>query len=372
MKKIGSIVLILLIIIFSYIAFNYINYRTKNAVSDAAFIKTDSLLTLSFKVGGKIRNIFKNEGDKIKKGELLALLDDKDFNLSLQKVQKDIDSLKAKKDALKLQRERSKKELEINIALAKDNQKYLQKKIESFKDKISSNEAKLNKLKRDEKRYKNLLQKNLISKESYENIKTTLNSLKDMIDAQKKELKSLYIKLDSSKKEIKLSQIKKDLLLELDKNIDSLKEKIEALKKTKQELLNKISYCRLYSPIDGVVAKKFVNEKSVVKKGYPILSVVNPKDLHIEVLLSEKKIEGVKPKNSVKIKVDAFPNRTYKGEVEKILPASAATFSLVPRDIASGEFTKLDQRFIVRIKILNPTKDLRVGMGATVAISKSR
>jgi len=70
--------------------------------------------------------------------------------------------------------------------------------------------------------------------------------------------------------------------------------------------------------------------------------------------------------------VDAFEGRTYHGKVESILPASAATFSLVPRDIASGEFTKLAQRFIVRVSIDNPTKDLRVGMGASVAIKKTK
>ena len=60
------------------------------------------------------------------------------------------------------------------------------------------------------------------------------------------------------------------------------------------------------------------------------------------------------------------------GIVEAILPASLATFSLVPRDIASGEFTKLDQRFNVRIKLLNIDNDLKVGMGATVAIKRTK
>ena len=51
------------------------------------------------------------------------------------------------------------------------------------------------------------------------------------------------------------------------------------------------------------------------------------------------------------------------------MPVSASTFSLVPRDIASGEFTKLDQRFIVKIKIpYNPK--VRIGMSGEVKIYK--
>lgn len=370
MKKIGSFVLIALILIFSYIAFNYITYRTKNAVSDAAFVKTDSLLTLSFKVGGKVKKIFKKEGESVQKGELLALIDDKDFKLSLEKVKNSIASLKEKEEALKLKKDRSNKELRLSIALAKEKQNYIKAKIDSFKMSIASNEEKLKKIKRDKDRFKKLLEQNLISKDRYEKIKTNFKVLEDLILSQKKNLKSLYSQLESAKKELKLAKVKLTSLLELDKEIEALDDNIKALQKTKEELKNKISYCRLYSPINGVVAKRFVNIGGVIKKGYPVYSVVQPKDLHIEVLLSEKKLKGIKPGNSVKIKIDAYPKRDYKGEVEKILPASAATFSLVPRDIASGEFTKLDQRFIVRIKILNPTNDLKIGMGAGVAISR--
>ncbi len=370
MKKIGSILLIMLILIFSYIAYDYISYRTKNAVSDAAFIKTDTLLTLSFKVDGKVADMFKKEGDRVKKGELLALIEDKDYRVALERVEKEIESLKKKKEALELKIERTKRELDISEKLAKNKIEYIHTKIEAYNLKISADRQNLNKLQKDEKRYKNLFEQKLISQNDYEKIKTKLDSLKDLIEAQKKELNSLYVELESAKKEAKLVAVQKRLLLELQKDKESLKNKIEALKKRAKELNNKIQYCKLYSPVDAVVAKKFINISSVIESGYPVYSVVNPKDLHVEVLLSEKKLKGVKEGNSVKIKVDAYPNKEFKGVVQKILPASAATFSLVPRDIASGEFTKLDQRFTIRIKILNPTEDLRVGMGATVAISR--
>ena len=110
----------------------------------------------------------------------------------------------------------------------------------------------------------------------------------------------------------------------------------------------------------------------MVKKGFPIYTIANLNSLYIEVLLSEKKIAGIKRGSKAEIYVDAFRNKKYKGVVEAILPASASTFSLVPRDIASGEFTKLDQRFIVKIKLLNPDSSLKIGMGAQVVISKNK
>jgi membrane fusion protein (multidrug efflux system) len=86
-------------------------------------------------------------------------------------------------------------------------------------------------------------------------------------------------------------------------------------------------------------------------------------------LLSEKKLRGVKVGNEAYILLDANGKR-YDGVVESILPTSAATFSLVPRDIASGEFTKLDQRFVVRVKLDN-IDGLLAGMSAKIVIKRA-
>ncbi len=371
MKRIGSIILIILILLFGYIAFNYISYRTKNAVSEAAFVKTDSLLTLGFKVGGKVAFIEKKEGDYVKKGEILAKIDPIDFQVAKQKIADQIDSLIKKKEALEIKKDKTKKELDTNLNILKNSKEKLKKDIEAFFYEIQADEIKLSQLKRDEKRLSKLYSRKLIQKEKLENIQTKREAFESGVKAKREKLKGLRVELKNMDERIRLIEIKKEGLKELQKEIESLSKNIESLKAAKTEIENKISYCTIYSPIDGQIAKRYINKDRIVKKGSPIFSVVNRNDIHIEVLLSEKKLKGVKKGNSVKITVDAYPDRKYKGKVQKILPASAATFSLVPRDIASGEFTKLDQRFVVRISILNKTPDLRVGMGANVAIERS-
>jgi len=106
----------------------------------------------------------------------------------------------------------------------------------------------------------------------------------------------------------------------------------------------------------------------IIKNGTFIYSIINPKDIYIKVLLSEKKLKGIKQGDKAIIKLDALDGE-LEGKVEKIMPVSASTFSLVPRDIASGEFTKLEQRFIVKIKIqYKPT--IKIGMSGEVKIYK--
>ncbi|WP_200762867.1 HlyD family secretion protein [Nitrosophilus alvini] len=369
MKKAGSVLIIFLIFIFAYLAYDYISYRSKNAVSDAAFVKTDSLTFLSFKVGGKIADMKKKEGDRVKKGDLLACIDDKDFLVAKEKIESYIKELDENIEALKIKKEKIARSVSITSEIAKNEISVFKKKIEALRLSIEANEMKLSKLSKDEKRYENMLKEDLISKSSFENIKTKKESLLKLTESQKQNLKANIQSLLSVRKKYELSLVERKSIEELQKKIEALLQKREALEKELQDIENKIGYCKLYAPYKGIIAKKFTNIKTVVKKGAPVYAIVDPDDLHVEVLLSEKKLKGVKPGCSAVIEPDAIKERKFKGVVTKILPASASTFSLVPRDIASGEFTKLDQRFVVRIE-LEDKEGLRVGMGATVAIKR--
>ena len=104
-----------------------------------------------------------------------------------------------------------------------------------------------------------------------------------------------------------------------------------------------------------------------------MLALVNPNDLYIIALLEENKLSGVEPGSHAVIHIDAYSDQEWQGEVEQVLPASAATFALAPRDISAGEFTKVAQRIPVRIHITDGSLDkLHVGLGGEVEIKRQR
>jgi len=371
MKKIGSIVIIVLIFIFIIMGFNYIHYREANALSDAAFIKSDKLLFLSFKVGGKVIKLTKTEAQYIKKGETLAQIDPVDFLLQKKKLENEIGSLIAKKRALEIKKSKTKQTLEVKLDILKNKKDKLTSNINSLQYNIKAIKANYTKLNNDIQKFKTLFKQKLIQKEKLEVLNTKQQELSNQIFAKQSLLTASKLDFKDIQYNIKLIKIEHKSIKELEQNIKSLDNKIKSLEDTKQSIQNQITYTTLKSPIDGIVAKRFINNNTIVSKGSFIYSIVDPTDIHLEVLLSEKKLNGVKIGNNVEIEFDAIDGKKFKGKVSSILPASASTFSLVPRDIASGEFTKLDQRFIVRIDILNPTKNLRVGYSASVAIEKT-
>ena len=369
-KKIGSIILLIFAIAVSLIGYSYISYRIQNAVSDAAFIKSDDIPILSFKVGGKVISMKKEENAPVKRGELIAVLDDRDFQTAKAKLEYQKRSLEQNIQALELKKSRLNQTLKLQSSISQIDISALEAKKLALNYRTQATQTQLLKLQKDKIRYADMLSKNLIAQADFEKIDTQTKSTIDSIKAMQKEIDAINNSIKKANLAHQLTIINQKQIIEIDKSIKSLKEKLKAMQKGIDEIDLKISYTKLYSPINGVVAKKFFDAPKVISKGYPVYAIADPKRLYCEVLLSEKKLKGVTVGNRVSITVDAIEDKKYSGVVESISPVSASTFSLVPRDIASGEFTKLDQRFKIRIKIKD-TEGLRSGMGATVAIMRT-
>ena len=366
MKKIilGLILIIALVFgIFMYQKNEYVH-------SEAVFVATDSLTNVAFKIDGKIKTMTKEAGDSIKKGDLLASLYTNTLQTKLKEIDYKIKSINYTLSELSIQKEKLKSDLDIKSNISKNSIDEIGLQIKSLKYQISANQEKLKKLKFDKDKFYKLYKSKRISFDKYNTINTEYKYLFNIINSQKENLKLLQTKQNSAKQNLKLVKNSYKQLNILDKKIESLYNNLLALKENKKALIIRDNDSNLTAPFDGVIAKKFVNPNMVIEKGTFIYSIVNPKDIYIKVLLSEKKLAPIGIGSKAVVKLDAF-DKEFDGKVVKIMPVSASTFSLVPRDIASGEFTKLDQRFIVKIKIPYDTR-LRIGMGGEVKIYKEK
>ncbi|WP_456480312.1 biotin/lipoyl-binding protein [Nautilia sp.] len=91
-KKIALFVFVLLIAAGLYGLYRYIVFNENYVSSNAVFVKSDSLTFLSFKLPGKIEKIYVNEGDNIKKGQLLAKLETKELMFQKNELQNNINA----------------------------------------------------------------------------------------------------------------------------------------------------------------------------------------------------------------------------------------------------------------------------------------
>ena len=373
-RKVGLTIVISLMIVFSVIAFRWIKHRMEYAVTDAVFVKADQLSNVGFqKVSGRVIKLYKDLGDEVKKGEVIAEVDPTDYQLNLQNIRAKIESLEAQKEQLLTQLTRVSQELSVNYSVSDISAKEVKKREQALEKQLSQVQAQLELAQKDRERYKNLLERGVIPRRTFEEADTRYKVLKDQEESLLKSLEELRLSYKKSLENVNLSRIAFLKEKELKAQVEALEKEIESLKKQEELAQNYLSNTKLTAPFDGVVAKRYVSVGDVVSPGSPVYAIVKPDSMYVEVLLEESKLRGVQKGCKAYVRLDAYPNKVFEGVVEEISPASAATFALVPRDISAGEFTKVVQRIPVKIRIIKGDASLlRVGMGGEVEIKRVR
>ncbi|HEX5008736.1 MAG TPA: HlyD family secretion protein [Hyphomonadaceae bacterium] len=126
------------------------------------------------------------------------------------------------------------------------------------------------------------------------------------------------------------------------------------------------------APVDGVVANKNVIEGQLLSPNQVAMAIVTSSEAYVIANFKETQVAQMKPGQCVNLHVDAYPSLMVKGRVESLAPATGATFSLVPQDTATGNFTKIVQRVPVRIALDQEalsTGLLRSGLAVVATVS---
>ncbi|QLY26335.1 HlyD family secretion protein [Bdellovibrio sp. KM01] len=109
-----------------------------------------------------------------------------------------------------------------------------------------------------------------------------------------------------------------------------------------------LEYTTIVAPEDGKIGKRNVETGELVQPGQPLMALIE-EDPWIEANFKENQIRHFKPGQKVEIKVDAIPGKSFLGRLDSVSPGSGSTFSLLPPDNATGNFTKIVQRIPVKI-----------------------
>ena len=133
-----------------------------------------------------------------------------------------------------------------------------------------------------------------------------------------------------------------------------------------QAALN-LQYTKVVAPVNGIVSNRTVEIGQNVAPGQELMKVVNLDDVWITANYKETQLRQMRIGQHVTIEVDAN-GRTYNGKVDSIAGASGARFSLLPPENATGNYVKVVQRIPVKI-VLDPGANndhpLRPGMSVT-------
>lgn len=126
------------------------------------------------------------------------------------------------------------------------------------------------------------------------------------------------------------------------------------------------------SPVDGWVTNRTAQVGQVIQPNQPLLSVTQAQHVWVVANVKETQLGGIRPGQPVRVRIDTYRGRTFRGTVDSVGAATGSTTALLPPDNATGNFVKIVQLVPVRI-VLDPrdvgSRPLQVGLSAEVAIN---
>ncbi|HIH96659.1 MAG TPA: efflux RND transporter periplasmic adaptor subunit [Thermoplasmata archaeon] len=123
------------------------------------------------------------------------------------------------------------------------------------------------------------------------------------------------------------------------------------------------SYATIKSPIDGVVLSININMGEVFAPGMPLIVIGDMDKMELKIYVAEDKLGKIKIGQDVEVKVDSYPDHTFKGKITQI--ASEAEF--VPSTVQTKE-ERVTTVFAVKVSLDNKGHILKIGMPADAAI----
>ncbi len=132
-------------------------------------------------------------------------------------------------------------------------------------------------------------------------------------------------------------------------------------------------YTELRAPIDGTIGNRSARTGAYATIGAQLMSVVPSQGLWVDANFKESQLAHMQPGLPASVEADVLPGQVFRGHVASLAPATGAQFSVLPPENATGNFTKIVQRVLVRILLDDDASALgrlRPGLSVTTAVDQ--
>jgi membrane fusion protein (multidrug efflux system) len=304
--------------------------------TDDAYVQADNT-TVAPKVSGYLHQVLVGDNERVRAGQVLARIDDRDFKVALDQAKADVAAAEA------------------SIASKQAQLDVQQTVIAAAKATIDVDTAAKTFANQENKRYTDLAATGFGSVQNAQQAQSRNAGAEAAILRDTANLASAERQVDLLKAEI----------------AQAVAASARASALQRQAELN-LGYTTITAPIDGVVGNRSLRVGQFVQAGTQLMSVVPVEGAYVVANYKETQLTDVHEGQAVDIAIDMFPGKVVHGHVDSIAPASGQEFALLPPDNATGNFTKVVQRIPVRIALDaadNSTIELRPGMSVIPTIA---
>ncbi len=332
--------------------FGYSKYKhgQHHEDTDDAQISADIVPVIP-RVAGYVMEVRVNDNQKVKKGDTLVILDNRDYVIKVEQAEAALGIAKSNLGSA-----------QANTNAARANISTSQASVGTIDAQIEAAKVNVWRATEDYNRYANLIKDHSITQQQFEQAsaaKQLAERQLDILQQQKlqasQQTNAVAVQSTASASQINIA----------DATIKQRQVDVDAAK------LN-LSYTVITATQDGLVSKVNAQPGQFVQAGQALFSIVHSDEVWVIGNFKETQLNKMTVGQKVIIKADAFRKHKFEAVVSSFSPATGSTFALLPPDNASGNFVKVVQRLPVKIEFTDKTdslvKKLRPGMNVSVDV----
>jgi membrane fusion protein, multidrug efflux system len=298
------------------------------ASTDDAYVKAD-MVQVSSDVGGRVVAIEVHENEKVKAGQVLFRLDDRNYRIALERAQAQLASARLQVDGMRA----TYRQKQADLKQTQNTFDYQQ---------------------REFTRQQQLLAEHVTSQAKFDEAKNGLDMARQGAAAMEQQLAVIVANLGG------------DPNLPTDQN-PMVQQAQAAVDQAQLDL----SHTVISAPSEGIVTK--VDKLPVgeyLNAATPAFALVSTQHVWIEANFKETDLTHMVPGQVASVDIDTYPDHTFTARVQSIGAGTGSEFSVLPPQNASGNWVKVVQRIPVRLVIEDgdENRPLRTGMSVNVEV----
>lgn len=330
------IILAIVVILLAIVAFIWW-FATRNELTTDDAYTDGNAITMAPKVSGYVVQLAVNDNVYVHKGDLLIVIDKRDYQAQVDQAQAQVGLAKAQLNAAQVQ---------LDIARIQYPAQYRQARAQT-----SSAEANLKQA-----------QAAYVRQHAVDQRATSQQNI-DTADAQQQ---SAHASVEQARAQQQTASLVPQQIRQTEATVEERRQQVQQAEAQLEQAQLNLSYCEVRSPSDGWITRRNVQLGSFLQAGVSLFSIVTPQ-VWVTANFKESQLERMRNGDKVKVEVDAYPNLVLHGHVDSVQLGSGSRFSAFPAENATGNFVKIVQRVPVKIVIDDGLpRDQPLGLGLSV------
>jgi membrane fusion protein (multidrug efflux system) len=375
--KWGIAMAILLLLVLGLFAWHY--FASYESTDDAQV--DGHVNSVSARVSGHVTKLNVEDNQYVEKGTVLVEIDPADYQVSVEQAQAQYADAQAQASTAginvpmtNVNTSSQVASAQAGVANAKAGIAAARQQFEAAKAQTAEAVANNVKAQNDLARYKQLIDKQEISQQQYDQAvansqasAATVEAARASADAAKAQIEQAQGKLLQANADLRAAQTAPQMMQATRSRALSAEANAQQKKAQLDQARLNLDYTKITAPVTGVVSNRTVEVGQNVQAGQEMMKIIPLEDLWVTANFKETQLRHMKAGQRADIEVDAN-GKTYKGHVDSIAGASGARFSLLPPENATGNYVKVVQRIPVKIVFEQDQlkgHELRPGMSVT-------